>query len=255
MLKERLNLLDEWSDVPKWLESVKIAQLLHPNASDYDKAWGKFNIADTRALLALVCYFAEDHQSAKLYGKQCLEDCNEFFFGSWRSQFITPDKTIDAARWKRRFIWMQILEATLLWGSVLGEWEFLKKVGTFPEPDSCISDGYRQQDRDLYVAFGAFLRDASQMELETLLERAATGSRKSCKLLVAVIRACVARDTVLIQKSLVEFLKYYKKNEFPKEQITKKISIEGTFFVNWAEKEKLAITVPTEFLDLIVRLK
>jgi hypothetical protein len=255
MLKERLNLLAEWSDIAGWLENMRSAQRLRSNADDYEKAWIKFQTASTRSLLTLVCYFAEDHQSAKLYGKQCLEDCNEFFFGTWRSQFTTSDKTIDATWWKRRFIWMQIFEAALLWGSVLGQWEFLKKVGTFPEPDSCISDGYRPQDRDLYVALGAFLREAPSAELETLLERASTASKKSCKLLVPVIRACLARDTALLQKALIEYLKYYKKNEFPKENITKKISIEGTFFVHWAEKEKLAINVPPEFADHIVRLK
>jgi hypothetical protein len=129
--------------------------------------------------------------------KQGILDCDDFFFGSWRSEYTTPKNVIDPKYWKRDFDWMQIFEAALLWESVLGEWEFLKKIGTFPEPDSCFSGTYRAQDRDLYVAIGAFLREASPTELETLLERAATGSRKSCKLLVAVIRACVARDAIL----------------------------------------------------------
>ena len=56
------------------------------------------------------------------------------------------------------------------------------------------------------------------------------------------------------QKALVKWLEYYRKEEFPKEKVTKKITIEGTFFVHWGEKEGLPVTVPPEFADHIVRL-
>ena len=75
-----------------------------------------------------------------------------------------------------------------------------------------------------------------------------------CKLLVTVIRACLSHDAVQLQKSLIDYLKHYKKNDFPKKEITKKVSIFGTFFVHWAKKEGLTITVPPEFADHIVTL-
>jgi hypothetical protein len=254
MLRNRLKLLDEWCSVPGWLESLETAQLLPPNASEYDKAWGKFGLASTRSKLALASYFAGDSNAAKIYGGQCLEDCEEFFFGEWRNTYTTENKQATPAWWKREFIWMQVFEAALLWGAVLGDWAFLKKVGAFPESDSCISDGYDAQDRDLYVAVGGFVCGLCSSELNTLLHQASSGAKKSCKLLVSVIRACEARQTNMIQKALSEFFKNYEQNEFPKKQMTKKISIEGTFIVHWIEREKLGIGSIGDFADFVVRL-
>ena len=150
--------------------------------------------------------------------------------------------------------WMQLFEAAVLWGSVLGRWDFLKRVGSFPESDSCISDGYRAVDRDLYVAWAAFLRGAPAAEIDPLLEKVQSGRSRPAKLVLAMLRAGLTRDGGALQKALVEWLKYYRKEEFPKEKVTKKITIEGTFFVHWAEKEGIPVTVPPEFVDHIVRL-
>ncbi len=254
-LLDRLQIPQPLSDFRGMEAGLELAHRLPPKWTDYDRAWSKFKIPHRRFLISLACYYSDEGMLAASHARECITESDEFFFGSWRSEFTTPGKIVDAEYWKRDFDWMEIFEAALLWGSVLGEWEFLKKVGTFPEPDCCFSGDYKAQDRDLYVALGAFLREAPPAELDALLEQAAAGPKKSCKLLVSAIRTCLARDTALLQKTLVEFLKLYKKNEFPKEYVTKKISIEGTFFVHWAEKEGLAITVPPEFADHIVRLK
>ena len=163
--------------VPRWLESLEVARLLPPDATDNERAWSKFSVADTGNMLALVADFAERPHLAREYGKQCLQDSVDFLLGDWRNTYLAEDRRPDPKYWKCHFIWMQVFEGALLWGSVLGEWELLRKVGTFPESDSCISDGYRVQDRDLYVALGGFLRGAFPDELEALLERAATGTR------------------------------------------------------------------------------
>ncbi len=254
-LSERLKISQKFLDFRGMESGLEAVRQLPPKWTDYDRAWSKFNIPHRRFLISLSCYYSDDHALAASHAAKCIAESDEFFFGSWRSEYITPENTVDVKYWKREFDWMEIFEAALLWGSVLNEWEYLKKCGTFPEPDSCFSGDYKLQDRDLYVALGGFLREAPRAELSILLERVSTGSKKHCKLLVAVIHSCFARDAALFQKTLIEFLKHYKKSEFPKEYITKKISIEGTLFVHWAEKEKLPITLPTEFEDYIVRLK
>lgn len=251
---ERLGWTEKQVGIDISLELLKNTLSSTPPTA-YEMAWKKLSLADDRSLVAILYFMLEDDLSSKKHALEIIGACEEFFFGTWRFEFLTPEKKIEPAWWKRRFIWMQTFETALLWGSVLGRWDFLEKIGTFPEPDSCISDGYRDQDRDLYVALGAFLRRAPPAELEALLEKAATGSRKSCKLLVSVIHACLARDTVLLQKSLLDFLKHYKKNDFPKQEITKKISILGTLFVHWAKNEGLIITVPPEFIDHIVNFR
>ena len=150
---------------------------------------------------------------------------------------------------------MNCFEAAVLCSSVLGDWKFLKKLGTYPKPDCHIDSDYDKQGRDWYVALSAFLREAPEAEMEKLLERASAGPKRLYKLGIAVMRAGIVRDAVAFQKGLIELLTYYKKSEFPKHLVSKRISSEGTFFVHWGEKEKVPLMVPPEFQDHIVRLK
>lgn len=257
MLKryERLGWTDEEKvGVATSLELLEITLASKP-ATHYEAAWKKFSTVCDHSTVAILFFALGDEPTSKMHGTEVITACEEFFFGAWRSEFLTPEKRVDPPWWKRRFIWMQVFEAALLWGSVLGRWDCLRKVGTFPEPDNCISDGYKSQDRDLYVALGALLRDAPPAELNALLEKAATGSRKPAKLSVAIIKAWLLRDSALYQRVLIDFLKNYKINDFPTQEITNKISILGTFFVHWARKEKLTIVVPSEFDDHIVNFQ
>jgi hypothetical protein len=253
-LASRLGLLPEWYNWEAWECRTKEAGRLPPKADDYDRAWGKFSQADSEHLAALACYYANENERARLHGRRCLEASREFLFGDWRTHFQAQDTGVDAAWWKRRFVWMQVFEGALLWASVLGKWDYLTALGSFPEADSCISDGYTAEDRDWYVALGAFLRKSPPPELETLLIKAEGGKLKRSKLLGAVTRACLARDGSDLQTTLVEFLRHYRRREFPRQNITKKITLEGTLFTHWAEKEKLEVTVPSDYADHIVRL-
>jgi|GEM_PF-5558594 len=103
-------------------------------------------------------------------------------------------------------------------------------------------------------AWAAFLRGASAEEIEPLLEKVQSGRSRPAKLVLALIRAGLSRDAAAFQKALVKWLEHYRREEFPKEKMTKKITVEGTFFVHWAEKEGLPVMVPPEFTDHIVRL-
>jgi hypothetical protein len=254
-LKDRLGLLPQWSKPEVWLQSLDInKQPFYPGASDTERAGRKDSVCDKRSLLALACYFDEQPEQARVRGKEFITESEEFFFGEWRNTFITPEGQRDPTWWKRKFGWIDTFEAALLWGSVLGEWDYLKRVGGFPEADSTPGFDCKPQERDLYVAIGALISGASASDLSSKLDKAATGSRKSCKLLVGVARACITRDSVIVNKCLKEYLRHYKKNEFPQKDITKMISMLGTFFVHWVEKEGLPVGVPPEFADHIVRL-
>jgi hypothetical protein len=255
-LSERLQIPPKFSDFRKMETGLELAlRPPHPSCTDAERANKKFQIPFTRFFVSLACLYSDERSLAASHADKFIAESDEYLFGHWRSEFTTPDKIIDAMWWKRCLNWIDIFRGVLLWGSVLGEWKFLEKAGTFPIDDCHIDSGYGPQGRDLYVAFGAFLCESPGPGQEVLLERALGGPKKFYKLLGLMIRASVARDVILLQKSLTEFLQYYKKNEFQKESITAKISIEGTFFVHWAEKEKLPLTVPPEFEDHIVRLK
>ena len=250
---EKLGLTSVEVDHKSSLRSLEL-ELLDRTESDFDAAWRRHNRPAQHSIVALHYYLQEEYTPARKHAKEVLMTTKEFLLGSWRQTFVTPEKIRDEAWWKRKFGWIEVFEACLLWGSALGEWEFLRKIGSFPEADSCISQGWKAQDRDLDVALGAFLRGAPPGELNPLLEQAASGSKKTCKCLVEVVRACVAKDAPAIGATLATYLKTYRKADFPQVDLTKKISIFGTLFVHWAEANTLRIQVPSEYDDHIVRL-
>jgi hypothetical protein len=253
-LYKRLHLDPKWWSYKEMEASIPLATRLPPKPSDFNRAWAKANLPFTRFLLSLACYYAGEIELARNHGKKCIEECDEFFFGDWRNTYKTGENQIDPGWWKRETEWMWIFECALVWGSVLGEWQFLAKVGAFPESDSYIFEDYIPQDRNMYVAIGRLLCDDSKNDLEDFLRLAEVGPRVYCRLLVPLIRAVLARDTNLFQERLTKYLRHYVSEKFPEEKFTSKISIHGTVFVHWAEKEGLAIKVPPEYADHIVRM-
>ena len=243
-------------DVDSSLEGLQITLEDDAPESIDEIAWNKSDRVGDRSLVAILYFALEDYSCLKVHAAEAIRAADDFFFGSWRSKIYKSDegKRVDAACLRREFDWMEAFEAAVLWASVLGEWGFLKKLGMFPQPDSQADNNYGKQGRDLYVALGAFLHEAPHAELERLLEGASAGPKRLYKLAVAVMRAGIVRDAIAFQDGLIELLKYYKKSEFPRDDITKKVSSEGTFFVHWAEKEKFPLMVPPEFEDHIVRL-
>jgi hypothetical protein len=240
------------------LENLEIKPSTRPKSLDDvdEMVYDRSSQVQMRSVVTILCFAREDDRSAKSQAQKTVSAAEDFFFGSWRAKTykLEDDEPVNEDRLRREFDWMDSFEAALLWASVLGKWDFLKKLGAFPRPDSHIDTDYTKQIRDLFVALGAFFCGTSGPELDGLLERASSGPKTRCKLMVAMIRAAQARDAALLQKGLIELLIYYKKSEFPRPFVPKKVSMEGTLFVHWAENEKLPLTVPFEFADHIVRL-
>jgi len=275
-LRERLDLLSEWCDPSGYLRSAQdCAQWA--SVDDEQRAWHKSGLAHSRHLAALAAYFAGNPELARRSGQQCLNDSMDYLFGNWRASFKIPENhrrellELESRRAKRTggplpldarqasseellrryWDWTKVFKGIMLWGSVLGDWEALNRAGAYPQADSHI-DSEHAQDMDTYVALGGFLRNAPSAELEPLFLRAASSKSRFSGLILAMMRACLARDAGELQRAFVAFLRHYKRSEFPKKQITRKITIEGTFFFHWASHNGLNIEVPPEFVDHIV---
>jgi hypothetical protein len=252
-LHERLRLRPAMWNTERGTRSVELCQQSNPQASDYERAWDKNHLTVARMVLALRYYYSDEITLAKAHAADCLLEIEDFLLGPWRAQFRTPDGQIDPAWWRQRLIWIHAFEGALLWGSVLGRWDFLARVGGFPEKDACLSDGYNARYRDLFVAWGAFLRGVTGGDLEILLSGPSEG-RGACRYSARLMQAAATRNAAAFQTGLDKLLRHYREHDFPKEEITKKVSIEATFFVHWAEKEGLSVTVPSQSTDHIVRL-
>jgi hypothetical protein len=254
-LRERLGLAQEWWDYRNWEPGVESAKLLPPNPSDFDRAWPKFSVPHRRCVLALSCYFSDEHGLAAIHGLGGLDEAIDFFFGDWRITFRVANNGLpDPLWWRQNFIWMDLFEDVLLWGSVLGRWDILRRLGEYPGPDCRVDDGYRPENLHFFMALGALLREKVECRVKALTGGTA-GRSKSCKLASAVLEACLRRDAKSINRTLSVLLERYKRSEFPKHDITKKVCAVGTFFFHWAAKEGVAVTRPESYADHIVRIR
>lgn len=240
-------------------ESSHIAMLRRAEGesptTEFEAAWNKLNRSELRGLVALDYYLLDDPQNATLHGRACLKEADEFLFGGWRNEFKTPQGKIDPRWWKEKFTWMAVFEHCLLWGSALTEWDFVKHVSEFPEETACLSMGTKPQDRDALVAIAAILRGDSHDKCARHINRLSAGPKKGGKLLAATLKALLGMDSVAFGPSVTAYLQQYKKAEFPKDKLTKKVSIEGTVMVNWARNRGMKVETPHEFDDHVVTLK
>lgn len=253
-LHERLGIGVDFVGLEMGLQMLQHAERTQ-KTDGYEIAWNKFERVHSQELVALKYYLLDDHQAVERHARTCIKEAEEFFLGSWRSEFKTPEGRQDARWWKEKFIWMEIFKACLLWGSVLEEWDVLKRISSFPDENACISDGSKPQERDALVAIASVLRGDAHDKSSRYLDRAATGTKKGCKLLADTLHKLIAVDANGFEKALAAYLQNYKKTDFPKENITKKISIEGTCLVHWGRHQGLKMQVPSQLEDYIVKLR
>jgi len=76
------------------------------------------------------------------------------------------------------------------------------------------------------VGWAAFLREAAPAEIDPLLAQVQSGRSRPAKLVLALLRR-YGREAPAFQKALEDWLKHYRKEEFPKEKVTKKITLKG----------------------------
>jgi hypothetical protein len=255
-IKERLRIPNELADYEAYLRALERV-VKRSLESDYDRAWARLDGADRMNWVALTYYYSGKYAECHRYAEQFMDAADEFLLGDWRDKLIPPKfNEPESAWWKLNFSWMYIFEGALLWGSCLGQWDRLSKIATFPDDDAYVtSEDFKKEDRDVMVAVGSFLIDPSGQKTNELLERLESGKRKLHKAYAKVLRACGGEDAADINSALNEYLKEYKKSEFPKHSVSKKISIYGSFVFHWAAATKgQEPSVNEEYLDHIVRL-
>ena len=251
-LHERLGLGIGAVGLEVSLEMLQIVESAQAT-THYDIAWNKFRRARYQGLVALKYYILAEQHEARRHGKLCLERAEDFFHGSWRDEFIDPDGK-HGTRWlQEKFDWMEVFRECLLWGSALGEWRFLKHCSGYPEKNACLSEGYTAQDRDALVAISVIVSGDQAEKSSQCINRAADGPRKGCRLLTEVLISLVNGKINSFEEGFISYLKHYKKTDFPKEQITKKVSVEGTFLAHWARHHGMKVEVPSQFEDHIVK--
>ena len=255
-LYEKLNLGPMPANIDFYLRNLK-SSLDYSPVRDYDKASCKNDLAFARQLLAVIYVLRSEPKEALEHGDLSLKEAEDFLIGDWKSvvRVNNGKDDPDPDWWRKHMVWMDVYSGCLLWGSVLNRWDLLKRVSVFPDETGCVNSNATEQERDALVAIAAVLRGDSKEDCLRHFKRASEGSKKICKLLVATLESILNGDEAGFNKNFNDYMQQYKKAEFPKNAMTKKVSEIGTFLVHFARHRGLKVEVPTEFAPHIIDFK
>ena len=178
----------------------------------------------------------------------------DWLFGSWRTEFVSESGEKGHEALRASMSWMGGFEGSLLWGATLGEWEFLEKIAEYPSEDADIGyEGFDETDRLVFLAISSLLLNDQNRLSRYLNDLNENGGERS-KHVAAVLDGMSQRDVARLNDALGKYLQYFKKREFPKRNIFRKVSVLGTFVYHYGHHLGLAVHVEPEFMDHIVRL-
>jgi hypothetical protein len=200
-------------------------------------------------------YLCDNHPKARQYAERTLSSAEQYFFGDWRTKVKTDKGTIDPDWWHGVESWMKYFQGTLCWGTVLGEWECLRKLAAYP-------DERRGMDTiDVTPAFRLYLIQVARY----LRGEKVQGVAKACSKLdgsnwrgidslAVALDAVIDKDERRAQSSLAEFfLKHHKRKK--SKDVTDTVSLDGTTMINIARRAKLNVKLPLEHEHYYIQLK
>lgn len=211
----------------------------------------------THGSMVAYCYYLEGNiDEAIEYAGKVASAAIDYFYGNWRNEALTDEKTIDPVWWKRFASWIDELRASLLWSTCLKQWDKVAEIAKYPTPE-CVE--YLSIKVNPYLAYylclAVVVRGEKLDQYQKYVEIVERGSRQKEKLMIEVLKAIDTQDKNAFDKAFQEYLKYYKKREFPKEVFDEKVTIDGTILYNIAKHDGLSVEFPEEYIDFYVDLK
>lgn len=210
---------------------------------------------NSHSIAALEFYLLGMVQEARSTAARLPTFAVDAFLGSWRASFVSDSGLGAGHEALRRLVGMMgEFQGCILWGAVLGEWEFLRKIAEYPAEDDAIGSGLDEVDLHLFLALSSLLLDR-QSDLEKHLQRLTTEGGERGKLMASVIQFLSKHDETEANEALHKYLAYFKRREFPKRNIFKKVSVLGTFAWHYGKHVGMKPVIDSKFVDHIVRLE
>ncbi len=209
----------------------------------------------SHSVAALDYYLLGMNREAKNVATHLLKFGPGAFLGDWRASFVSDSGKGSGHEALRRCVGMMgEFQGCILWGAVLGEWEFLRKIAEYPAEDDAIGSGLDEVDLHLFLAISSMFLE-KQADLKKHLQRLMTEGGERGKLMASVIQSLSQRDETKTNEALHKYFAYFKRSEFPKRNIFKKVSVLATFAWHYGKYVGLKPVIDPKFIDHIVRLE
>jgi len=239
----------------KWEEKQlnRIPKLMKEKPHDIDMY--KLDYVYTTHFIALNKYYLDERREAIRYAQLMIDYTVEYFFGNWRREVPIDDSPPDAHRRKRCEPWTDEFRESIFWASCLGEWGKVKQLAEYPT-DECPVGRYEPKLFCIWLlTLAAALRDKSLDNVKDYTEKIDKSRRRYYRLMLNMLQAICEGDSNRFNEQLKLYLNYCNEHTFCRPEIDEKISMDGTFLINFALHKNLNVQVPPEYTDRIVRLK
>jgi hypothetical protein len=253
MLYKRFGISDEGVD-PGLQEkhAHRAEQRIQEGAADVDHHVSILLSSNTA--IATRYYLLDNHEKATQYAERTLLSAEQYFLGDWRTKVKTDEGTIDPEWWHDVESWMLYFRGTLCWGSVLGEWDRLRKLASYPDERRGIDTIDVTPAFRLYlIEVARYLRGEKVQGVAKACAKLEGTNWRGIDCLAAALDAVIDRDERRAQSSVVEFfLKHHKRKK--SKDIYDTVSLDGTTMVNIAKRAKLNVKVPPEHAHYYIEL-
>jgi hypothetical protein len=205
------------------------------------------------AWYAVEAYLAGNQQTPKVAAEMVVRAAVEYLYGDWRNNLQTPEGKTGIEAWKPHCLWYDEVMESLPFAAALSDWEAMKRIAAYP-PENKLPEAAKAKGETAWGwALISFLRDAPRKRVEEFLAKAESDKAKRPKLLCPVLRALLDNDCTRFEQALLDYLTYYRKNEF-KRIVGKIMSLEGTTLYHLGRKQGCNVNVPESMADHIIRL-
>jgi hypothetical protein len=215
----------------------------------------KQDFVSTTQWIALYHYYLSNLHEAKKYAGLMIDYTIEYFFGKWLAEAPLDGGPPDKERRKRYAAWTDEFREAVFWASCLGEWEKAERIAEYPTSECPV--GRYEPKLFCYwcLLVAGVLRGESLESLSEYTETIAKSRRKYYTCLLNMLCAILEEDENRFNSYLAVYLDYCNENTFNRPEIDEKVSIDGTFLINYALHRGLKVEYPNQYRDRIVVLE
>jgi len=209
----------------------------------------KQSLVSDSSWLCFWYYMVDEKDRIAHYARPMFDYALDYFFGEWRK--TTPvDGKIGEEFVKRVELWISEFRNSILWASVLGEWEKAKEISRYLDELTMFAQQWETKEKKAwYTLLAIYLREGNLNGAANYIELIENGKKKREKLLLNVLRTIIARSADRFTKEFKIYIKYYKSHEFTQRSVPEKLAIDGTILFNLAKHKGIDVTFPKEYID------
>jgi hypothetical protein len=182
---------------------------------------------------------------------------NDYFFGEWKDKAPSGNYHKDPPSRVYQDItsaWDDQLSMGLITAFVLHDWELFNKLVLFPRDEICLDIDQHQCNRAWLIGLCRFMSGAPQKVWEMWLNDVQFGDKKRERILAACIYPLAEKNTPEFSKCLQEYLNYFVKSEFRKNNSSKFMSKDASILWHYANHIGLNVPLPDKYPELLYRL-